>query len=36
MNYINSNKKSIYFKKLSRRYINKFDNSEIQDSLKNK
>ena len=35
MNYINSNKKSIYFKKLSRRYINKFDNSEIQDSLKN-
>ena len=35
MNYINLNKKSICFKKLKRRYINKFDKSEIYDSLKN-
>ena len=35
MNYINLNKKSICFKKLKRRYINKFDKSEVYDSLKN-
>ena len=35
MNYINSNKKSISFKKIRRRYINKFEKSEMKDSLKN-
>ena len=35
MNYANFNKKTFSFKKLSRRYIKRFDKSEIQDSLPN-